>query len=70
MAKSIEPKLRKIGTYLKLEEDAKFIIPEYQRSYSWPVTKCDNLWQNITDFMNNDSKDPHFLWHYHHQLSR
>ncbi len=28
MAKNIEPKLRKIGDYLKLEEDAVFIIPE------------------------------------------
>ena len=61
MAKSIEPKLRKIGAYLKLEEDAKFMIPEYQRPYSWSVTNCDKLWQDITDFMNNDSKDPHFF---------
>lgn len=61
MAKSIEPKLRKIGAYLKLEEDAKFMIPEYQRPYSWSITNCDKLWQDITNFMNNDSKDPHFF---------
>ena len=35
MAKTIEPKLMKIGDYLRLEEDAKFVIPEYQRAYSW-----------------------------------
>lgn len=29
MAKSIEPRLRKIGDYLKLEEDTVFTIPEY-----------------------------------------
>ena len=33
MAKNIEPKLRKIGDYLKLEEDTVFTIPEYQRAY-------------------------------------
>ena len=29
MAKNIEPKLRKIGDYLKLEDDTVFTIPEY-----------------------------------------
>lgn len=61
MAKSIEPKLRKIGAYLKLEEDTKFTIPEYQRPYSWSVNNCDKLWQDITDFMNSDSKDRYFF---------
>lgn len=61
MAKSIEPKLRKIGAYLQLEEDTIFTIPEYQRSYSWSVSNCDKLWQDITDFMNSDSKDRYFF---------
>lgn len=61
MAKSIEPNLRKIGDYLKLEEDTKFTIPEYQRPYSWSITNCDKLWQDITDFMNSDSKDRYFF---------
>ena len=49
MAKSIEPKLRKIGEYLKLEEDTVFTIPEYQRAYSWGISNCDKLWQDIID---------------------
>lgn len=61
MAKSIEPKLRKIGAYLKLEEDTKFTIPEYQRPYSWSITNCDKLWQDITDFIDIDSKDRYFF---------
>ena len=57
MAKNIEPKLRKIGAYLKLEEDTKFTIPEYQRPYSWSITNCDKLWQDITDYIESDSND-------------
>lgn len=61
MAKSIEPKLLKIVDYLKLEEDAKFAIPEYQRPYSWSVANCDKLWQDILDFGNSSSKDKYFF---------
>ena len=50
MAKNIEPKLKKIGDYLKLEEDTVFTIPEYQRAYSWGIDNCDKLWQDINDF--------------------
>ena len=62
MAKDIEPKLREIGDYLKLEEDAVFFIPEYQRPYSWNIANCDKLWQDIVDFTgNNNSKDNYFF---------
>lgn len=61
MAKNIEPKLRKIGDYLKLEEDTIFIIPEYQRAYSWGIYNCDKLWQDINDFVSSDSKDRYFF---------
>lgn len=61
MAKNIEPKLRKIGDYLKLEDDTVFRIPEYQRAYSWGIDNCDKLWQDITDFVDSDSKDNYFF---------
>ena len=61
MAKSIEPKLRKIGAYLKLEEETIFTIPEYQRPYSWQISHCDKLWQDITDYIDSDSKDRYFF---------
>lgn len=61
MAKNIEPKLRKIGDYLKLEEDSVFVIPEYQRPYSWGIENCDKLWQDIVDFSENKSKDNYFF---------
>lgn len=61
MAKSIEPKLRKIGEYLKLEEDTVFTIPEYQRAYSWGISNCDKLWQDIIDYADSESKDRYFF---------
>ncbi|MCR5095918.1 MAG: DUF262 domain-containing HNH endonuclease family protein [Erysipelotrichaceae bacterium] len=61
MAKSIEPNLRKIGDYLKLDEDASFVIPEYQRAYSWGTDNCDKLWQDVNDFVASDSKDRYFF---------
>lgn len=55
MSKNIEPKLKKIGDYLKLEEDTVFTIPEYQRAYSWGIDNCDKLWQDINDFVESES---------------
>lgn len=28
----------------------KFIIPEYQRPYSWDTELCDTLWTDIVNF--------------------
>ena len=61
MAKNIEPKLMKIGDYLRLEEDTIFTIPEYQRAYSWRIENCDKLWQDINDYMESDEKDCYFF---------
>lgn len=61
MAKNIEPKLMKIGDYLRLEEDTIFTVPEYQRAYSWKTENCDKLWQDINDYMDSDEKDCYFF---------
>lgn len=65
MSKNIEPKLKKIGEYLTLEGSAKFVIPEYQRPYSWDTEKCETLWQDITDFSESfdgdGEKDSYFF---------
>lgn len=61
MAKNIEPKLRKIGDYLKLSANETFVIPEYQRAYSWEIKQCDKLWQDIESFMDTDMNDPYFF---------
>lgn len=61
MAKNIEPQLKLISGYLKLEKSVNFVIPEYQRGYSWDTTKCDKLWQDIEAFIESGGSDPYFF---------
>lgn len=52
MAKDIEPRLKLISDYLNIGKTSKnniFVIPEYQRGYSWTTTQCDELFKNIED---------------------
>jgi uncharacterized protein with ParB-like and HNH nuclease domain len=59
MPKEIEPKLQTIGAYLKKNE--VFAIPEYQRSYSWTISNCDKLWQDVENYIEQDVEDPYFF---------
>lgn len=61
MAKNIEPNLKLISEYLKLKKSENFVVPEYQRGYSWSITQCDKLWQDIETFISSDSGDPYFF---------
>lgn len=61
MAKNIEPQLAAIGKYLSIDEDTVFVIPEYQRAYSWMTDNCDKLWQDILDYSEAGSKDNYFF---------
>ncbi len=62
MAKNIEPKLLKIGEYLKpADEEASFVVPAYQRPYTWGITQCDKLWQDVNDYIDNGGKESHFF---------
>ena len=61
MAKNIEPTLKLISEYLKLDKKINFVIPEYQRSYSWNITQCDKLWQDIDAFIESEASDPYFF---------
>lgn len=57
--KTIEPRLSYIGTYLNTTD--KFVVPPYQREYSWTTENCDKLWQDIDDFLASHSEDPYFF---------
>lgn len=59
MAKEIEPKLQTIGVYLKKSDI--FRIPEYQRAYSWNISNCDKLWQDVESYISQGAEDPYFF---------
>lgn len=61
MTKNIEPQLKEIKGYLKLQKNKNFVIPEYQRAYSWEINQCDKLWQDIEEFIASDASDPYFF---------
>lgn len=67
MIKKIDPQLKLISNYLKIEIDEKFVIPEYQRGYSWSINECDKLWQDIEGYIassevnESGKKDPYFF---------
>ena len=61
MAKNIEPNLKSISQYIKLADSEMFVIPEYQRGYSWDIPRCDKLWQDIEDYIESGPEDPYFF---------
>ena len=28
----------------------RFVVPEYQRPYSWDIDKCETLWSDVLSF--------------------
>ncbi|MDY0193380.1 MAG: DUF262 domain-containing HNH endonuclease family protein [Aliarcobacter butzleri] len=40
----------------------EYIIPDFQRPYSWEKEQCDKLWDDVIDFIeNNNSVEKYFL---------
>jgi len=61
MEKNIDPNLKLISNYLKLKKNEKFVIPRFQRAYSWQITQCDKLWADIEEFIESNASDPYFF---------
>ena len=61
MEKKIEPELKLIKNYLQLGKNELFVVPEYQRSYSWTTAECDKLWQDIEAFRDSNESEPYFF---------
>lgn len=64
--KNIETNPKKIENFLSTGKDDNdnrviFIVPEYQRPYSWTIQNCDKLWQDICNFMDNKTFHSYFL---------
>ncbi|MBQ6337721.1 MAG: DUF262 domain-containing protein [Kiritimatiellae bacterium] len=63
MPNDIKPVLKLISDYIGAKErpTEKFVIPEYQRRYSWTKQECDKLWQDIEAYKDSGQKEPYFF---------
>ena len=44
-----------------LGKPIQFVIPIYQRKYSWDIKQCQQLWNDIVKVASEDSTDGHFM---------
>lgn len=50
------------ATFLQfLKKSPQFVIPIYQRTYSWTETECHQLWDDILRAGSNDEVNAHFV---------
>ena len=61
MSQQIETRPKPISEYLKLNSNKKFVVPEYQRAYSWDEEKCNKLWQDLEEFIDLNGENPYFF---------
>lgn len=46
---------RKGNIYEILNENKQFLIPVYQRFYSWDIDQCKRLWNDIVEMQRKGS---------------
>jgi uncharacterized protein with ParB-like and HNH nuclease domain len=39
----------------------QFVIPVFQRDYSWTEAECEQLWKDVTEIASDPSERGHFL---------
>lgn len=44
-----------------LQGTKQFVIPIYQRTYSWTEKNCEQLWNDIVQVSKNNSVPSHFI---------
>ena len=54
--KAIDRPLQKI-----INGITQFVIPVFQRDYSWTEAECDQLWKDVTEIARDTSERGHFL---------
>ncbi|GAA8812610.1 DUF262 and DUF1524 domain-containing protein [Helicobacter pylori] len=47
--------------FIKDNQNNQFVIPIYQRLYSWEKEQCKQLWDDIIKICGNDKMDGHFI---------
>ncbi|GAA8892567.1 DUF262 and DUF1524 domain-containing protein [Helicobacter pylori] len=51
----------KLLKFIKDNQKNQFVIPIYQRLYSWEKEQCKQLWDDIIKIGGNDKMDSHFI---------
>ena len=42
-------------------DQTAYIIPDFQRPYSWLPEKCEKLWEDVVNFFDSEEKGNYFL---------
>lgn len=50
---SMIPQSKSIGEYLTIKKNQKFLIPSFQRAYSWGNEQCEKLLEDLFDYHEN-----------------
>ncbi len=57
----MEAKAMKLLDFIGKSQEKQFVIPIYQRVYSWEKEQCKQLWDDIIKIGGNDKMDGHFI---------
>jgi len=44
-----------------LEDESKYIIPRFQREFSWRDEEINDFWKDLIDCVNTDKNEPYFF---------
>lgn len=44
-----------------IQGEKQYIVPLFQRSYSWGKPQWEQLWSDIVELLENESNSPHFF---------
>lgn len=60
---SMIPQSKSIGEYLTIKKNQKFLIPSFQRAYSWGNEQCEKLLEDLFDYHENiDHEDSSYFF--------
>ncbi|WRD66785.1 DUF262 and DUF1524 domain-containing protein [Helicobacter pylori] len=57
----MEAKAMKLLDFIGKSQEKQFVIPVYQRVYSWENEQCKQLWDDIIKIGGDDKMDGHFI---------
>ena len=60
---SMIPQSKSIGDYLTIKKNQMFLIPSFQRAYSWGLEQCEKLLEDLFDYHENiDHEDASYFF--------